>query len=79
MESGGVDHDFKQCQVEKTKCCNCGGDHITSFRGCGSHITAVEVEKVRAGENMSYAGAIRKVKDTGDANRPVGTNGFLRR
>ena len=27
---GGGDHDFKQCQVKKTKCCNCGGNHITS-------------------------------------------------
>ena len=62
VESVGGDHDFKQCQVEKTKCCNCGGNHITSFRGCESHITAVGVEKVRAGKDMSYAEAIRQVK-----------------
>ena len=70
----GGDHDFKQCQVEKTKCCNCGGKHITSFRGCESHITAVEVEKVRAGKDMSYAEAIRQVKGTGEDSRPVGTS-----
>ena len=42
------------------------------------HITVVEVEKVTAGENMSYAEAIRKVKGTGDANRPVGTSAHQR-
>lgn len=60
----GGNHEFAQCQAREAKCCNCGGNHVTSFRGCEHHVMAVEIERVRAGGEMSYAEAVRKVRGT---------------
>ena len=76
----GGNHEFAECSATEAKCCNCGGNHITSFRGCEHHVRATEVEKVRAGGEMSYAEAVRKVEAAktvraGAAAPPVGPVG----
>lgn len=67
----GGSHEFAQCKAEEAKCCNCGGNHVTSYRGCKHHVVATEIEKVRAGGEMSYAEAVRKVKGTGETTKTV--------
>lgn len=57
---------FIQSQTEAIKCCNCGKNHMSSFRGCEHHIRAVEVYW-----KMSYADALKKVRGLGESIRSV--------
>lgn len=67
----GGSHDFIQCKADIVKCCNCGGNHVSSFRGCEHHVRAVGVEKLRVEGKISYADALKKVRGTGEPSRQV--------
>ena len=56
------DHDGKECN-EPVKCCNCGGDHPASFRGCQNYVKAGNVERVKKENKISYAEAARRVEE----------------
>ncbi|CAL9690622.1 unnamed protein product [Knipowitschia caucasica] len=61
----GGGHDYSECTNSEVKCCNCGGNHVAAYRGCGVHVKAQEVETIKKTENISYAEAVRRVKETG--------------
>lgn len=56
----GKDHDGKEC-IDVPKCCNCGGDHPASYRGCPNYVRAEKVEKVKKDNKLSYAEAVKQV------------------
>lgn len=59
----GGEHRYEECEErEQLKCCNCGGQHRVTFGGCEVRKTAVEVEHVKAVNNLSYAEAVRRVQ-----------------
>ena len=57
------DHDGKECK-EPVKCCNCGGDHLASFRGCQNYVKAENVERIKKENKISYAEAARRVEES---------------
>ncbi len=61
----GGDHEYGKCgQGIKPKCCNCGGEHSAGYAGCLVRKNAVKVQNVRVAEGISYAEALKKVKQT---------------
>lgn len=61
----GGEHKYGECgQGTKLKCCNCGGQHSAAYGGCTVRKVAVKVQNVRMEEGMSYAEALKKVKQT---------------
>lgn len=44
----------------KLKCCNCGEEHSSAFRGCEASKRAAEVQKVKVSRGISYAEAVRR-------------------
>lgn len=56
------DHEYGKCEVgAKLKCCNCGGEHSSAYRGCEASKRAVEVNKVKQFQGITYADAAKKV------------------
>lgn len=61
----GVDHEYGKCGQGRTpKCCNCGGEHSAAYGGCEVRKDAIKVQNVRMEEGISYAEALKKVKQT---------------
>lgn len=65
------EHDGKEC-TEPVKCCNCGGEHPASFRGCHNYVKAGNVERIRKEEKISYAEAVRRVEKNGGVSQDQG-------
>lgn len=64
----GGDHKYEECgENVQDKCCNCGGQHRVSFGGCEVRKKAIEVEKTKTSNNISYAEAVKRVE--GQAER----------
>ena len=65
---GGEDHEYGKCkQGVKVKCCNCGGEHSAAYKGCEAHKRAAEVQRVEVEEKVTYAEAIKQVKEKKEA------------
>lgn len=59
----GGDHRIEECRDEgQGKCCNCGGQHQVTYAGCEVRKKAVEIQKVKTVNNISYAEAVKKVQ-----------------
>jgi len=59
----GGEHEYDKCEEGVViKCCNCGGGHSAAYAGCPVQQEAREVQKVKSGQNLTYAEAVRKVK-----------------
>ena len=54
-------------QGVKVKCCNCGGEHSAAYKGCEAHKRAAEVQRVKVEEKVTYAEAIKQVKEKKEA------------
>lgn len=61
----------------QNKCCNCGGWHIVIYGGYEVRKRAVEIEQVKAVNNISYAEAVKEVQgqrekeETDKDNQPL--------
>lgn len=56
------EHEYGECgEGVELKCCNCGGQHSSVYRGCESSKRAVEVQRVKALQGITYAEAVKKV------------------
>ncbi len=53
--------DMLECNVEDSKCCNCGGTHMASFWRCPHFKRAKHVQEVRDQYKVSYAEAVKRV------------------
>lgn len=67
----GEGHDRSECTSSDAKCCNCGGNHVAAYRGCGAYIQAQQVENIKKTEHLSYSEAVRKVKVSRSGNSQV--------
>lgn len=57
------EHEYGKCERgAQPKCCNCGGEHSSAYRGCEVSKRAVEVQKVRVEQGVTYAEAARRVQ-----------------
>ncbi|XP_037531028.1 uncharacterized protein LOC119408303 [Nematolebias whitei] len=60
----GEDHKFEECKEDvEEKCCNCGGKHRVTFGGCEVRKRAKEVVQIKTTKNISYAEAVKSVKE----------------
>lgn len=60
----GGEHRSEESRDEgQDKCCNCGGQHRVTLGGCEVRKRAVEIEQVKAVNNISYAEAVKRVQD----------------
>lgn len=66
----GGDHKFEDCTATSLCCPNCGENHSSAYKGCRSYATAVEVRKVMANDKVSYAEAVKRVKNPGPGRLP---------
>lgn len=58
------EHEYGKCEEgAKLKCCNCGGDHSSAYRGCEVSKRQAEVQRVKAVQGISYAEALKKVPE----------------
>jgi len=65
----GGQHEYGKCEKDaKIKCCNCGGEHSAAFGGCEVQREAREAQKVRFLNKVSYAEALKKVRETNHRN-----------
>lgn len=56
------EHEYGKCgEGVKLKCCNCGGEHSSAYRGCEASKRAVEVQRVKALQGITYAEAVKTV------------------
>ena len=61
----GGDYRVKHCRNNvQHKCCNCGGQRRITYGDCEVRKTAVEIEQVKAVDNISYEEAVKRVKFT---------------
>lgn len=61
----GGEHEYGKCgQGIKPRCCNCGGEHSAGYGGCQVRKNAVQAQNIRTTEGISYAEALKKVKQT---------------
>lgn len=67
----GGEHRYNEYDSIQDKCCNCDGQHRVTYRGCAVRRAAVEVEQVKAVQNISYAEAFKKVKKAKDGKGQV--------
>lgn len=59
------EHEYGKCDKDaKTRCCNCGGEHSAAFGGCPVQRQAREVQKYKIINQVSYADAVKKVKES---------------
>ena len=57
------EHEYGKCKEgTKLKCCNCGGEHTSAYRGCEISKKVAEVQRVKISQGISYAEALKKVK-----------------
>ena len=62
----GGDHEYGKCAAEtKLKCCNCGEELSSAYRGCKVGKRVAEVQRIKTTEGIRYAEAVKNV--TGDA------------
>lgn len=66
----GGDHKYEECDAASMCCPNCGENHSSAYKGCRMYATAVEVQKVRTIDKISYAEAVRRVKNAGPGRLP---------
>lgn len=66
----GGQHDRRECDSNELKCCNCGGSHMAGFRGCVHAVRAQQVEYIRRNESVSYAEAVKQLKESSGAEAP---------
>lgn len=60
----GGEHRIENCgEGVQDNCCNCGGQHRVTYSGCDVRKRAVEIEKVKAVNNISYSEAVKKVQE----------------
>ena len=60
----GGEHKIQECgENTQDKCCNCGGEHRATYGGCEFRKKAIEVQKVKTTNNLSYAEALKKVQE----------------
>jgi hypothetical protein len=56
------DHEYGKCEEgAKLKCCNCGGEHSSAYRGCEVSKRQAEVQRVKVVQGISYAEAAKTV------------------
>lgn len=56
------EHEYGKCQEgTKLKCCNCGGEHSSAYRGCEVSKRQAEVQRIKVVQGISYAEAAKKV------------------
>ena len=58
----GEDHDTLKCEQLASKCCNCGGNHLASYKECGHFLKARQVQEVRDQHKISYAETLKKME-----------------
>ncbi|MGL4647017.1 MAG: hypothetical protein ACRCVL_08025, partial [Cetobacterium sp.] len=50
------EHEYVKCgEGVQLKCCNCGGEHSAAYRGCEASKRAMEVQRVRSLQRITYA------------------------
>lgn len=58
----GGEHEYGKCvNGAKLKCCNCGGEHSSAYRGCEASKRAVEIQRIKTSEGITYAEANKRV------------------
>lgn len=68
----GGEHEYGKCEDGVViKCCNCGGGHSAAYTGCPVQQEAREAQTIRTVQNVTYAEAMRKIKDKGKAEPKV--------
>lgn len=56
------EHEYGKCERgAKLKCCNCGGEHSSAYRGCEVSKKAAEVQRMKTSHGITYAEAARRV------------------
>ena len=60
----GGQHDYGKCEKEAKMKCNCGGEHSAAFGGCVVQREAREAQRVKVLSKVSYAEALKKVRET---------------
>ena len=63
-------HSYDQCSFKtensenrRAVCPNCNGDHPASYKGCKKYYEAREIIKIQTTEKISYADAVKAIKD----------------
>lgn len=57
-------HSYQDCpDKDQLKCSNCGGNHSAAYKGCPKYKQAVEVQRVRVENKISYKEAVHIVKE----------------
>ncbi|CAJ1066432.1 uncharacterized protein LOC113119923 [Xyrichtys novacula] len=57
------EHEYGKCEIgAKIKCCNCGGEHTSAYRGCEVSKRAAEVQQMKTLHGITYAEAARRVR-----------------
>ena len=60
----GGNHAADECPTNANrstrKCVNCGGNHSAAYGGCPAYLQAVDINKMRRQNNISYAQAVQK-------------------
>lgn len=79
----GGNHEYGKCGTGvQPKCCNCGGNHSAAFRGCEILQQQIEIQKKRVEQNLSYAEAVKQIKEKGNTKYPdrpeVNENGITK-
>lgn len=60
----GGNHNYGQCgEGVLPNCCNCGGVHNVAYGGCAVMKEAVQEQQVRGGQKVSYAEAVKMVRN----------------
>lgn len=67
----GEDHNYEDCA--SALCCpNCGEAHSAAYKGCRFYANAVEVQKIRTNDRVSYAEAVKRVdRANGPSRHPA--------
>lgn len=65
----GGQHKYGKCEKDAKIKCNCGGEHSAAFGGCEVKREAREARKVKILNKVSYAEALKKVRETGSNNK----------
>lgn len=70
------DHEYGDCPAGvQLKCCSCGGEHSVTFGGCEIMKQEVEVQKVKVMDKLTYAEAVKVVKQKGGVQGAVSEGG----
>lgn len=66
-------HRSRDCTLPETsqpKCCNCGLNHVASYRGCQAHKDAVQVRKPRNSRGNARSQPVPVARDRSTSQRP---------